>query len=595
MFEVWAPKAEGMQIELEGQRHSMRRGEHGWWTAESTNRPAEVDYAFCVNGGSPLPDPRSPWQPSGVHQASRTVDHRQFAWSDEGFQAPPLAAAIIYELHVGTFTPEGTFVAAIDKLDHLKRLGVTHVELMPVASWDGPRGWGYDGVALFAPHADYGGPTGLKQLVNACHERGLAVLLDVVYNHLGPSGNYLPQYGPYFTERHHTAWGSAVNFDGPGSDEVRRLVLDNITLWLRDYHIDGLRLDAVHAIVDTSATHILEAIADHVRLLEAELGRHLVVIAESDLNDPRLVRSAEAGGYGLDAHWSDDIHHTLHAAITGESSGYYQDFGAIEHLAAILSCPYLHAGHYSEFRSRRHGRDPSGLPGRRFVACIQNHDQVGNRPMGERLSHLVSLPKAKVAAGLLLTSAYVPMLFQGEEWAASAPFQYFTSFTDTDLARAVTEGRRRECASIGWQPEQVPDPQAASTFEHSRLNWQEIGQTPHAEMLDWYQQLIALRKRTPWLADGHLNEVHTDFDAAQGWISVRRGPGTIVANLSEKPVRVPLASDRSNQVLLASDPGLEASGEEIRLPPTSLAVLGLDRPLTLAESASRARRYSCLR
>jgi maltooligosyltrehalose trehalohydrolase len=578
-----------MELEIAGRRHPMIQTRHGWWKAEVPGLPEEVDYAYRIDGHSPLPDPRSPWQPHGVHGPSRTIDHARFHWRDAGFQAKPLASAIIYELHVGTFSAEGTFAGAITKLDHLVRLGVTHIELMPVASWDGPRGWGYDGVSLFAPHASYGGPNGLKQLVSACHERGLAVLLDVVYNHLGPSGNYLPQFGAYFTERHHTDWGWAVNFDGAGSDEVRRYVLDNITMWLRDYHIDGLRLDAVHAIVDTSARHILEEIADHVRSLEAELGRHLVVIAESDLNDPRLVRPIEAGGYGLDAHWSDDIHHTIHAVLTAESTGYYRDFGRLEHLAAILKAPYLYAGHYSEHRKRLHGRDPSGLPGRRFVACIQNHDQVGNRPQGERLCHLVGLQRAKLGAGLLLTSAYVPLLFQGEEWAASSPFQYFTSFADAELGHAVTEGRRREGRFLGWKPEQVPDPQDLATFERSQLNWVELELPPHAEMLRWYRQLIALRKSTTWLADGHLNRVVTSFDEEAGWLRVERGPGTIVTNLNDRPARVPLAPNRARSVLLTSDDAVSVHEDAVVLPRNALTVLGPTHPLSLSDQACHPR------
>jgi maltooligosyltrehalose trehalohydrolase len=574
MFQVWAPEAKQVRVEVEGRGHPMTRRADGWWIAQPGDIRAGVDYAFRIDEDSPLPDPRSAWQPHGVHGASRVLDHAEFRWSDQGFQAPPLSSAVIYELHVGTFTPEGTFAAAIDKLDHLVDLGITHVELMPVAAWDGPRGWGYDGVALFAPHQAYGGPTGLKQLVDACHRRGLAVILDVVYNHLGPSGNYLPRFGPYFTERHHTAWGWAVNFDTAGSDEVRRFVIDNAVMWLRDYHIDGLRLDAIHAIIDTSACHILEELAIRVEALQAELGRHLVLIAESDLNDPRLIRSREIGGYGLDAHWSDDFHHALHAVLTGERAGYYQDFGKLEQLAAVLKSPYLLAGGYSEYRRRRHGRSPAGLPGHRFVACLQNHDQVGNRASGERISHLAGIERAKIGAAILLTAPYVPLVFQGEEWAASSPFQYFTSFEDQELGRAVREGRRREFARFGWKPQDVPDPQDPATFQRSRLRWEERDHQPHRGMLRWYQELIRLRHRLPCLSDGRLDRVEVACDARQQWLRLERGPVTLACNLSQTNQHVPLEAGRPMRVLLSSPQGLATHELGINLPEESVAVLG---------------------
>jgi maltooligosyltrehalose trehalohydrolase len=574
MFQVWAPEAKQVRVEVEGRGHPMTRRADGWWIAQPGDIRAGVDYTFRIDEDSPLPDPRSAWQPHGVHGASRVLDHAEFRWSDQGFQAPPLSSAVIYELHVGTFTSEGTFAAAIDKLDHLVDLGITHVELMPVAAWDGPRGWGYDGVALFAPHQAYGGPTGLKQLVDACHRRGLAVILDVVYNHLGPSGNYLPRFGPYFTERHHTAWGWAVNFDTAGSDEVRRFVIDNAIMWLRDYHIDGLRLDAIHAIIDTSACHILEELAIRVESLQAELGRHLVLIAESDLNDPRLIRSREIGGYGLDAHWSDDFHHALHAVLTGERAGYYQDFGKLEQLAAVLKSPYLLAGGYSEYRRRRHGRSPAGLPGHRFVACLQNHDQVGNRARGERISHLAGIERAKIGAAILLTAPYVPLVFQGEEWAASSPFQYFTSFEDQELGRAVREGRRREFARFGWKPQDVPDPQDPATFQRSRLHWEEREHQPHRGMLRWYQELIRLRHRLPCLSDGRLDRVEVACDARQQWLRLERGPVTLACNLSQTNQHVPLEAGRPMRVLLSSPQGLATHEGGLNLPGESVAVLG---------------------
>ena len=426
---VWAPDAPRVDLVLTSGRVAMQPAERGWWTSPAPV-PTGSDYRFSVDGGDPLPDPRSSWQPAGVQGASRVLDHDEFAWTDSGWQAPPLASGVIYELHVGTFTTEGTFEAAITRLDHLKRLGVTHVELMPVNEFPGTRGWGYDGVDLFAPHHGYGGPEGLKRLVNACHARGLGVLIDVVYNHLGPTGNYLAAFGPYFTNRYATPWGDAVNLDGPGSDGVRRFICDNALMWLRDYHADGLRLDAVHALIDTSSTNILEQLAAEVDALETTLGRHLVLVAETDQNDPRLVRGRESGGYGIDAQWSDDFHHALHVALTGERRGYYEDFEALRHLAEALEHAFVYRGAYSAHRKRVHGRSPEGLPNARFLHCMQNHDQVGNRARGERSSQLMSVGRLKIAAALVLMPPYVPLLFQGEEWGATAPFQYLKELED---------------------------------------------------------------------------------------------------------------------------------------------------------------------
>ncbi|MGZ3678250.1 MAG: malto-oligosyltrehalose trehalohydrolase, partial [Ktedonobacterales bacterium] len=458
-FCVWAPNAHRVAVQTLGERVPMNAGERGWWRVEVATATPGTDYQFVLDGGEALPDPRSQWQPHGVFGPSRVVDHSLFHWNDAGWQAPPLESALIYELHVGTFTPAGTFDAAIARLDHLKDLGVTHVELMPVNEFPGMRGWGYDGVDLSAPHSAYGGPDGLKRLVDACHARGLAVLLDVVYNHLGPSGNYLSRFGPYFTDRYHTPWGPAMNLDGAQSDEVRRFLCDNALIWLRDYHLDGLRLDAVHAFYDTSAIHLLEQLAEEVAELQSHLGRHLVLIAESDLNDPRVVRSREVGGYGLDAQWSDDFHHALHAVLTGEQSGYYADYGTLADLAHALEHAYVYDGRYSASRKRHHGRPTTSLPGHRFLGYMQTHDQVGNRARGERSSALLSPRRLKVAAALVLTAPFVPMLFQGEEWGATTPFQYFTDHQDANLARAVSEGRRNEFAAFGWNPDDVPDPQ----------------------------------------------------------------------------------------------------------------------------------------
>jgi maltooligosyltrehalose trehalohydrolase len=528
-----------------------------------------------VDNSKPLPDPRSSWQPEGVHGPSRVLDHAAFAWTSQGFRAPPLASALIYELHVGTFSPEGTFDGVIQKLDYLLDLGVTHVELMPVNEFSGRRGWGYDGVDLYAPHHAYGGPDGLKRLVNACHARGLAVLLDVVYNHLGPEGNYLSQFGPYFTKRYGTPWGQAVNLDGPHSHEVRRFVIDNALMWLRDYQFDGLRLDAIHALFDFSAIHFLEQLAAEVDDLEAQLGRPLVLIAESDLNDPRIVRSPEVNGYGMDAQWSDDFHHALHAVLTGERVGYYADFGRLADLAAALERVFVVAGRFSAHRQRVHGRPPIGLSGHRFLGYTQTHDQVGNRARGERLAHLVRPGRAKIAAGLLLAAPFVPMLFMGEEWGASSPFQYFTDHPP-ELGKLVTEGRRREFAAFGWDPERVPDPQAEETFLRSRLDWEERDREPHAGLLDWHRRLIQLRKSSLALQDGRLDRVRVRYEEQARWLVLERGAQvTLAVNLAEHAQEVPISADCPVHLLLASDETASLSDRTLRLPPDSVAILGL--------------------
>jgi maltooligosyltrehalose trehalohydrolase len=571
---VWAPLAQRVDVEVDGARLPLTAGEGGWWAADVPAAGPGSEYAFVLDDGEPLPDPRSPWQPSGVHGPSRVVDHQAFPWQDQGWQAGPLAAAVLYELHIGTFTPEGTFEAAIARLDHLVDLGITHVELMPVNEFAGSRGWGYDGVDLYAPHHAYGGPQGLKRLIDACHARGLAVLLDVVYNHLGPAGSYLSRFGPYFTDRYATPWGPAVNLDGPHSHEVRRFFCDNALLWLRDYHVDGLRLDAVHALVDTSAVPFLEQLAAEVDALAAHLGRHLILIAESDLNDPRLVRAPEVGGYGLDAQWSDDFHHALHTVLTGERDGYYADFGAFADLAKALEQAFVYDGRYSAFRRRPHGRPPTGLAGHRFLGYLQNHDQIGNRATGERSSHLLSPARLKMAAALVLTAPFIPLLFQGEEWGASSPFQYFTAYDDPALGQAVATGRREEFAAFGWQPHDVPDPQARDTFARSKLPWDELGRAPHAGLLDWHRRLIRLRRAVPALADGRLDRVHVDWDEEARWLVVERGPVAVVCNLAERTQRVPVRLPGVTEVLLASDPAVHLTAGGVTLSPDAVALLG---------------------
>ena len=564
---VWAPRADAVELVLDDQRRPMVRGEGGWWSA-TAELPAGTDYRFALDGGDAMPDPRSPWQPAGVHGPSRTVDHSRFAWTDAGFQQRPLRDAAIYELHIGTFTPGGTFDSAIERFDYLAELGITHLELMPVAEFSGSRGWGYDGVDLFAPHHAYGGPDGLKRLVDAAHRRNLAVLLDVVYNHLGPDGNYLDRFGPYVTDRYATAWGDAINMDDAGSHEVRRFVVDNALMWMRDYHVDGLRLDAVHAVFDSSAVHILEEIATATAQLAREVRRPLVVTAESDLNDPRLVRPVADGGYALDAVWSDDVHHALHVALTGETSGYYADFTSDGALPRAMREPFLYAGQYSAVRDRVHGRDPEDLPGDRFVVALQNHDQVGNRARGERIGQIVSPGRARIGAALLLTAPYVPLLFAGEEWSASSPFQYFTGHDSPELAEAVRHGRREEFGAFGWDPDDVPDPQDPATFERSKLPWDEMATGDHAEMLEWYRALLAMRASTPALRDADRSAVAADHDRDAGWLSVRRGPIEVVANLGSRHVVRPLAGTP----VLCWPAGLVIERGTVTLPPDGVVV-----------------------
>jgi maltooligosyltrehalose trehalohydrolase len=570
---VWAPKARTLDLDVGGRARPMDERHGGWWVIDDDELTPGTDYALRIDGTDPVPDPRSPWQPSGVHGPSRVVDHASFAWTDRDWRGMHLPSAVLYELHVGTFSPEGTFDGAIARLDHLVDLGVTAVELLPVAEFSGDRNWGYDGVDLYAPHHAYGGPDGLKRLVAACHGRGLGVILDVVYNHLGPEGNHLGRFGPYFTDFYATPWGQAVNYDQRGSLEVRRFVIDNALQWLRDYHVDGLRLDAVHAIIDTSAIHVLEELAFEVEELAAEVGRPLHLIAESDLNDPRVIRGRELGGWGHDAQWSDDLHHALHAVLTGETNGYYEDFGSLDDVADALEEAWIYAGRYSAHRDRVHGRPHGGMPGWRFLAYLQNHDQVGNRAIGDRISDSISHDRVRVGAALYLLSAFVPMIFQGEEWAASSPFQYFTGHEDRELGRAVAQGRRSEFASFGWDPAEVPDPQDAATFERSKLRWDERSSSPHAEMLEWYRSLVRLRRSTPDLADGRLDLVRVTADDDACTLVVERGEITIAANLGTEEQKLDLG-DRATTVLLASTDAIHADPRAVTLPPDAVAVLG---------------------
>lgn len=518
---VWAPEAKAPRIEVEGRRHPLVAGADGWWES-SVDLPPGTAYAFCVDGDQPLPDPRTRLQPQGVHGPSVVEAEDGFAWHDAGWRTPPLERMVCYELHLGTFSESGTCEGAIPYLDALTDLGVTAISVLPVATFAGERGWGYDGVDLYAPYLPYGGSEGLRRLVDAAHQRGLAVILDCVYNHLGPEGNYLPHFGPYFSTRHQTPWGAGLNFDGPGSQGVRDFCIDNAVSWLRDWHLDGLRLDAVHAIVDESPTHLLAEMRERV---DREVSPDRWLIAECDRLDPRFP------GWGLTAQWSDDVHHALHALLTGERGGYYGDFGGTAQLAQALTAGYV--------------REPraacSGLPdGRRLVVFTQNHDQVGNRAAGERLCHLVSPGRARMAAAWILLSRFVPMLFMGEEWAASTPFPFFSDHQDPEIARATTEGRRHEFADFGWRPEDVPDPQAESTFLSARLRWSERSSGDHREMLEFYRSLLRLRRER---LGGASEGSDVRVDQGEKWLTVCHGGLTVAANWGARAAQIPFTGD----------------------------------------------------
>ncbi len=580
--EIWAPSAERVELvwndggdSTEDRTVPMRPFDRGWWRAgQELGRGAR--YRFALDGGAPLADPRALRLPNGPDGAAEVVDLSDLPWTDRDWAGVELEGAIVYELHVGTFTTEGTLDAAVERLDHLVDLGVGLVELMPVASFPGRYGWGYDGVGLWAVHEPYGGPHALGRFVDACHTRGLAVCLDVVYNHLGPSGNRLPVFGPYFTDQYQTPWGQAVNLDGAGSDEVRRFIIDNAVMWLRDLHIDALRLDAVHALHDERALPLLEQLSAEVDVLAARLGRPLWLIAESDRNDPGTVTPRSDGGAGIHAQWADDVHHGLHVALTGETQGYYADFDGPGALAKVLTTVFLHDGTWSAFRGRTHGRpvDRARTPGWRFVVSLQTHDQVGNRATGDRLSATLDPGVLACGAALLLTGPGTPMLFMGEEWGASTPWQYFTDHPDPELAEAVRQGRRREFASHGWAPEDVPDPQDAGTVERSRLDWAEPDREPHAQLLGWYRDLIALRRERADLRDPRLDQVVVHHDPVARTVVVRRDRHRVAVNLADGPARLDLGV-AGLVVTLAWDPtATTVRGQLVELPARSAAVLG---------------------
>jgi maltooligosyltrehalose trehalohydrolase len=498
-FVVWAPflnKVDLKIVSTEKRIVSLRKDKKGYWEAVVEGVFPGTLYFYSVDGERERPDPASHFQPQGVHGSSQVIDQNAFDWEDSKWKGIPLSEMIMYELHVGTFTKEGTFESIIPRLDDMVSLGINAIEIMPVSQFSGDRNWGYDGVYHFAVQNSYGGPEGLKRLVNECHKKGVAVILDVVYNHLGPEGNYLWDYGPYFTDKYKTPWGMAINFDDAYSNEVRNFFIENALHWFKNYHIDALRLDAIHGISDLSAKPFLQELAEKVEEFSLKEGRKFYLIAESDLNDSRVIKPRELGGYGIDAQWCDDFHHCLHTLVTGESQGYYVDFGKLEYLVKSLKEGFVYSGQYSEYRKRNHGNSSKDRPAEQFIVFSQNHDQVGNRMFGERLSSLVSFESLKLVAGTVLLSPYIPLLFMGEEYGEDAPFFYFVSHLGKDLIEAVRKGRNEEFKSFSWK-EEPPDPQAVETFLRSKINWEKRNEGKHKVLLDFYKNLIKLRRDIP--------------------------------------------------------------------------------------------------
>jgi len=577
-FGVWAPRAQRMQLRLNDSTLDMEGpNKRGWWSLNVENTKFDDDYGFLIDDDPTVyPDPRAQRQPRGVHALSRLYDHSEFEWHDQLWRGSPKTGAIIYELHIGTFSEEGTFDGAIKHLDYLEDLGITHIEIMPINTFAGDRGWGYDGVALFAPHEPYGGPEAMKRFVDACHAHGISVIVDVVYNHFGPVGNYTSKFGPYLTEKHKTPWGDAVNLDEGGSDEVRRFFCDNAIMWARDYHCDGLRFDAIHAYIDLSAINFMEQLSLEMERLSATVGREFILIAESDLNDPRIVRPREANGYGMDAQWSDDFHHSLFTLLYDKEPGmgYYDDFGSMADLHKALKHAFVYDGKYSGYRKCKHGRPAEGLSAHHFVHFDQNHDQVGNRAFGERIEHLCGMDAAKVALGIVLTAPYVPMLFMGEEFATSAPFLYFADHDDEEMRRAVAEGRKRDFAQFGFGDD-VPNPEDIKTFTDSKLRWNEVTESKHAEMLAWTKDLIKLRRCTVALNDGTLHNLRVSSDDAHRILVMQRDEMRMLTNLGKESYTFRLLG--GEELTLVSRDGVavrNTDGENwVDLPAMTFAVL----------------------
>ena len=556
-FTVWSPLAENVQVLIKEWKEpvQLHKDAEGYWEAEVSNLPAGSLYKIRLDEEAEFPDPASRSQPEGVHSWSQVSNPFLHTWKDDGRISRKLNDMVIYELHVGTFTPEGTFEAIIEKLPHLKELGVNTLELMPIAQFPGNRNWGYDGVYPYATQDSYGGEAGLKNFIDTCHERGFSVILDVVYNHLGPEGNYLSQFGPYFTDKYHTPWGSAINFDDKYSDHVRNFFIGSALMWLEEFHFDGLRLDAVHEIIDRGARHFLKELSEEVDNLEKKTGRHYVLIAESDLNDIRLVTDYDHGGYGLEGQWVDDFHHAVHTVLTGEDAGYYKDYGKMEFLAKSFEQGFIYDGIYSEFRKKSVGNSPKGVSKRKFVTCIQNHDQVGNRLLGERLAQLVSFEEQKLAAGILLTAPFVPLLFMGEEFGEKRPFRYFVSHGDPELVKAVQEGRKREFEYFNHKEGEFPDPQAEKTFEESRPDWNFRGNEQKNTLFELYKELLRLRKEGYFQPFGSEN-LKTEFSEEKKVLQVsalgRDHRLHAVYNFGKDPFVLDISEEKKGELLLAS-------------------------------------------
>jgi len=559
-FTVWAPLVKTVSLRIDSHDNlliPMERSDRGYWKTALNNVSPGARYSYHLDGERDRPDPASYLQPHGVHEASQLINHNEFGWDDGEWKSMPLSEMIMYELHVGTFTHEGTFDAIIPRLDDLKEIGVNAIEIMPVAQFPGERNWGYDGVYPFAVQNSYGGPEGLKRFVNASHKKGISVILDVVYNHLGPEGNYLWDFGPYFTDMYKTPWGTAVNFDGPHSNEVRNYFIENALYWFDNYHIDALRLDAIHGIYDIGAKHFLRELSERVEAFSQKQGRIFHLIAESDLNNPAVAQSTYTGGYGIDSLWCDDFHHAVHTLLVKEDSGYYADFGKPEHIVKSLREGFVYSGQYSDFRKKNHGSSSKDLPADRFIVFLQNHDQVGNRMLGERLSSLVSFEAQKLAAGIVLLSPYIPLLFMGEEYGETSPFLYFVSHSDKHLIEGIRKGRKKDFEAFKWDKE-PPDPFSDETFNLSRIDWGKRIVGKNAKLLDLYKELILLRKTNPVLADLNKDCLEVWSDEEQKVVFMRRWKdnNSILAlfNFNGNDVRLnSLASVEQWNKVLASD------------------------------------------
>jgi len=583
-FRVWAPRRRSVDVVLLGEPErqlSLVPETGGYFSAKVEGLAPGSDYLYLLDGEVRRPDPVSRHQPRGVHGPSRVVDPSEHVWTDAGWAGRSLDDYVVYEAHIGTFTSTGTFDAAIERLPDLVALGVTAFEIMPVAAFPGERNWGYDGAYLFAPQHGYGGPSGLKRLVDACHAHGLAVVLDVVYNHLGPEGNYLGEYAPYFTDRYQTPWGSALNYDGAESDGTRRLVLDNALFWLAEYHVDALRLDAIHGIYDFSAQHLLAEMEELVEAESARLGRPLLLIAESDLNDVRVIAPRDEGGYALAAQWSDDFHHSAWTLLGGGDHGYFADFGRVADLAKALEEGFVYDGRRSEYRRRRHGSSAAKRPGRQLVVYVQNHDQVANASQGRRIAQKLGPARERLAAVLLATAPNTPLLFMGQEYGETNPFHYFVDHGDAHLLEAVRDGRRREMEELGFGDE-FADPTSADTFARSKLDWSRREREPHARLLALYRELLALRRAHPALRNDAPGSRRARWDEDARWLVLERSDGAggrviVVFNFSEQAVEVPVEAEpgRLGLALCTESPALEGGA---KAPPGKLDITAAAPP-----------------